>query len=673
MPGARVDKIRLRLDGAVSLRIGRDGSLVAETGNGEIRMTPPTAYQERNGIRSPVAATYVLRGRGYGFRLSDYDGSLPLVIDPFFQVTYLGGSLEDRAFGIVVRSTSGEVLVAGYTCSSDFPGVIAGAQAALSGTSDAFVGRLNPTLTSLLQATYLGGGKDEAIIAVALHPSSGEVLVAGVTTSTDFPGTSGGAQPAYGGGTERDGFVARLDPTLTTLLQATYVGGSNDDIINALAIHPSSGEVVVAGATGSTDLLGTSAGAQPEHGGGFDDGFVARLDSQLTTLLRATYLGGTGNDLIYGIGVHPSTGEVIVAGYTSSKDFPATSGGAQPGPGDNFYDDGFVARFDSTLATLFQATYLGGGNEDIIGAVAINPSSQEVLVAGYTSSTDFPGTAGGAQPGHAGGSYDGIVARLSPTLGTLLQTTYLGGGQVDAIGFIAVHPSTGEVLVAGSTSSLDFPGTSHGLQPEFGGGPQDGFVARLSPTLAALHGATYVGGTGADIVYAVAFQSPTGEVFASGATTSTDLPRTSGGAQPALGGGMDGFVARMTTDLAAPPNLSFYTLTPCRLADTRTTDPPALAAAAERVFTPGGKCGIPVTAQALSVNVTITQATAAGHVRLYPAGATRPLVSTVNYSLGQTRAGNAILKLGDGGAFTAFCGQASGTVQFIVDVNGYFQ
>lgn len=126
---------------------------------------------------------------------------------------------------------------------------------------------------------------------------------------------------------------------------------------------------------------------------------------------------------------------------------------------------------------------------------------------------------------------------------------------------------------------------------------------------------------------------------------------------------------------AAP--LSLYTVTPCRLVDTR--DPagplggPALAASSNRSFTAAGQCGVPVTAKAVSVNVTVTQATAAGDLRLYPGGTSAPFTSVINYGAGQTRANNAIAALGAAGDLAVQSDQTSGTVHLIVDVTGYFQ
>jgi hypothetical protein len=121
----------------------------------------------------------------------------------------------------------------------------------------------------------------------------------------------------------------------------------------------------------------------------------------------------------------------------------------------------------------------------------------------------------------------------------------------------------------------------------------------------------------------------------------------------------------------------FFTLTPCRVLDTRNPvgplGGPALAANADRVFTVTGQCGIPVDAKTISVNVTATQPTAAGDLRLYAAGGFLPVSTTITYKAGQTQANNAVAAIGTSGGVAVHCDQPSGTVQFILDVNGYFK
>jgi uncharacterized repeat protein (TIGR02543 family) len=554
-PGADPSKIQVQVDGTKGLKLSKDGEIIIQTGLGDLKLSKPIAWQEKDGKKLPVEVSYKLIGKNrYSFEVAKADPSLPLVIDPILQSTYLGGSNDDWANTLAVHPATGEVYVAGLTWSANFPNTAGGAQASFGGFVDAFVARLNATLTSNLQSTYLGGTGDDEAHALAIA-SSGEVYVAGWTRSTNFPNTSGGAQASNAG--FYDAFVARLSADLTSNLQSTYLGGTGYDAAHALAIA-SSGEVYVAGVTNSTNFPNTSGGAQASKGGG-DDAFVARLSADLTSNLQSTYLGGGGggpgfgDDWAFALAVHPATGEVYVAGKTSSTNFPNTAGGAQASY--SVLTDAFVARLSADLTSNPQSTYLGGGAFDEAHALAI-ASSGEVYVAGATGSTNFPNTSGGAQASNGGGLREAFVARLNASLTSNPQSTYLGGSNDDWANTLAVHPATGEVYVAGWTRSTDFPNTSGGAQGSNGGG-SDAFVARLNATLTSNLQSTYLGGTGYDAAHALAIAS-SGEVYVAGVTGSTDFPNTSGGAQASNGGGDDAFVARLTADLAA--GASSYTL-----------------------------------------------------------------------------------------------------------------
>jgi hypothetical protein len=120
---------------------------------------------------------------------------------------------------------------------------------------------------------------------------------------------------------------------------------------------------------------------------------------------------------------------------------------------------------------------------------------------------------------------------------------------------------------------------------------------------------------------------------------------------------------------------SFYTVTPCRVFDSRDPGrggPAPFAAGSQNAVTVAGHCGVPTTAQAVSLNVTVTAPTAQGHLRLFPGGAALPLVSTLNYVAGQTRANNAITPLSTSGELAVYVSQGGGSVHVIIDVNGYF-
>ena len=301
-PRQDATQINIQLAGAARLEIGDQGELIAHTGNGPVTFTAPIAFQENSsGERTPVAVAYALnlaanstnpthathaKPASYSFRLGDYDRSQPLVIDP------------------------------------------------------------------LLRSTYLGAAGADYATALAIHPATGSVYAAGYTSSatTTFPGVSGGAQGSSGGGSY-DAFVSRFSADLTTLIKSTYLGAAGDDRANALAIHPASGEVYVAGITSSATITfpGVSGGAQGSSGGGFFNAFVSRFSADLTTLLKSTYLGAAGDDRANALAIHPATGEVYVAGFTSSLNttFPGVGGGAQGSSGGGY--DAFVSRFSADL------------------------------------------------------------------------------------------------------------------------------------------------------------------------------------------------------------------------------------------------------------------------------------------------------------------------------------
>ncbi|MBI5282049.1 MAG: DUF11 domain-containing protein, partial [Candidatus Solibacter usitatus] len=551
-PGADPDRIRLAIQGAEDIRLDAQGNLVLATAQGELLQKVPIVYQEIEGKRVPVEGRYVLHANHeVGFQVAAYDVERTLVIDPILQSTYLGGSADDQAFALTIHPTTGDVYVGGYTTSSDFPGVTGGADTTFAGADEGYVARLNAGLTTLIQATYLGGSNAIQIVnvdvvrSIAIHPLTGDVYIAGYTNTVDFPGTTGGAQPAA---TDSVGaFVARLNAGLTTLTQATHLTGSRTDYATALAIHPISGDVYVAGLTESNDFPGIAGGADTTFGG-TQEAFVARLNNSLTSLTQATLLGGSNSaEQATALAIHPVTGDIYVSGETNSSDFPGILGGADATFGGT--QEAFVVRLNSALTSLTQATFLGGSASlDRAFALAIHPVTGDVYVAGETDSSDFPGIAGGADTSFV--LREAFVARLNSTLTTLTQATFLGGSAFDSAYALAIHPVSGDVYVAGSTQSTNFPGIAGGADTTFVG-TQEGYVTRLNSALTSLTQATYLGGSNLDPAFALAIHPVSGEVYAAGATVSNDFPGIAGGAQTAFGGIQDAFITRITPDLLA--------------------------------------------------------------------------------------------------------------------------
>lgn len=200
-----------------------------------------------------------------------------------------------------------------------------------------------------------------------------------------------------------------------------------------------------------------------------------------------------------------------------------------------------------------------------------------------------------------------------------------------------------------------------------------GFGPTGGGTLLTISGANFVAGATISIGGAAA----TGVTIVNSTTVRATAPAHAAGAVSVVVTNPDLQSATASNAFSYNSGTGFYTLTPCRVLDTRTSPgplgAPALTASANRSFVITGSCGVPATARSVSANVTVTGATAGGFVTVFPGGTPVPIVSMVDYSTGQTRANSAILSLGSAGDVTVRCGQASGTANFLIDVNGYFQ
>ena len=236
-------------------------------------------------------------------------------------------------------------------------------------------------------------------------------------------------------------------------------------------------------------------------------------------LSYSTYLGGSGIDYGKSIAVD-ATGAVYVSGTTLSTDFP-TMNAMQPGRNGSGYDV-YVAKLTPDGLALVYATYLGGSNHDVAANIAID-SAGAAYVSAQTFSVDFP-TVNALQPGKKGGenrTTDAVVAKLSADGSRLIYSTYLGGSK-DETGVDVAVDLAGAAYVAGTTESPDFPETN-ALQPRPGGDIQNVFVTKLAPDGSALLYSTYLGGTDADGVAAIAVDS-LGAAYIVGNTTSIDFP-----------------------------------------------------------------------------------------------------------------------------------------------------
>jgi hypothetical protein len=425
---------------------------------------------------------------------STFGGGLDILTDAFVTKlnvkgtalvysTYLGGRGDDVGNAIAVDA-NGAAYIAGWTSSGNFPTLHA-FDTSFNGGHDAFLTKLGPTggLSSDQDlSTYFGGSLDEEANSIAVD-ADGAAYITGVVTSTDLPLNSAIDTSQNGG---QDAFVAKLQLTvyligdvrliLTRDVYSTYLGGSGDDVGNAIAVDDD-GAAYVTGSTVSNNFP-THAAFDATYNGNpgapRTDAFVTKLGVTGATLTYSTYLGAGGDDVGNAI-VVDSTHAAYVTGLTGSNNFPLVAAFDSSLGG----EDAFVTKLSPAGNTLVFSTFLGGGDTDEGRGIALD-SDRNVYVTGSTQSSNFPIFAAFDETFN-GGFQDVFVTKFDASGGSLVYSTFIGGADRDEGRAIAVNASTRAAFVAGNTLSRNFP-TSHPFDQTFNDlGPSggDAFVLQL--------------------------------------------------------------------------------------------------------------------------------------------------------------------------------------------------
>lgn len=556
--GADPSAIAFRFgDGETPPTVDAGGDLVARTSEGEFRQHRPILYQEVEGRRSPVEGSFVVASDGLvGFQVGAYDTSRTLVIDPTLAYsTFLGSDGDDVAWSIAADA-SGNLYITGNTSSAGFPttpGSYKPTNPEPGGLySHVFVAKLNPAGSQLIYSTYVGGDKDDYGNGIAID-NQGNAYVAGATRSgKKFPTTTGAyktqPEPQRPAGSWTDAFVLKLNAQGSALVYSTLLGGRLTNVARAIGVDVQ-GYACVTGYTGSWDFPVVNAfqgGPASDY-----DSFVVRLNPQGTGVAYSTFLGGSDIDSAFALTVDV-TGNAYLAGETYSHDFPTVA--QYQGQNNSLFGgtDGFISIVAPTGALLY-STYLGGDDDDTIGAIALSPNGT-ICVTGSTFSTTFPTTAGALNRNPpASDEEDAFVTRFDPSRLSLSFSTYLGGNDNDGGYGIAVD-SVGNIYVSGTTESTNFPTKSAIQATHAGRGDSllgDGFITKLASTGNSLVYSTFLGGGGDDVALGIAVPT-TGVAYVSGFTTSLNFPKTSGAFHTSNGGGQDGFLAKITDVGNAP-------------------------------------------------------------------------------------------------------------------------
>ncbi len=506
--GANAAAIRLQYSGRVRMRVEASGDLLLEVPGGAFREHAPRAYALKGAVRTPVAARFRIAGPGEArFEIGKYDSGSTLVIDPTLSYsTFLGGSGHSSASS-VTTDRAGNVYVAGWTESLNFP--VTGGLPRGYGV-DGFVAKFTAA-NALAYCTYIGGSGDDRVTGVAVD-AAGEAIVVGATTSTDLPVVSALEGSLRG---SKDAFVAKLNSAGSALSFSTYLGGSGADDAAAVALD-GAGNIYVTGDTSSTDF--PVVGAFQPHLAGQQNCYVTKLNSAGRAMVYSTFLGGSNSDTAAAIAVD-SSGNAYIAGSTLSSNFPVQAAILSANPGQQ---SGFVAKLNSIGSALIYSTYLGGSGGTTITPEAATgiavDNTGAAYVTGVTSSTNFPVV--NAYQGSSSGGTHAFVAAINPAGGSLAFSTYFGGSSRDWATSIAVN---GALYIGGYTASLDFP-TLNAVQSA-NAGSYDAFFARFTTTGTLVH-SSYLGGGNIDSTDAIAVDQ-FGNIILAGHTLSSNFPLVS--------------------------------------------------------------------------------------------------------------------------------------------------
>jgi len=461
--------------------------------------------------------------------------------------TYLGGTSGDVGYAIALDS-SDNAYVTGYTHSTNFPTTPGAFQTTLGADQGGFVSKLNPTGTALVYSTYLGGSTTDTTPCEACGTdiavdSGGNAYVVGLTAESNFPVTPGAFQTTFmSSANGHDAFLAKLNPSGTGLVFATYLGGTGDDGATGVAVD-AAGNTWIKGNTKSTNFPVTPGAFQLQNSGAYDF-FLSEIDPTGSLLLYSTYLGGSGTEYV---GATRSLAidtqlppNVYLTGYTNSTNFPVSTGAFQTKNGG--LQDGSVTKFAPSPNLGLSSAALSFGNQN--DGTTSAPQTITVTNTGNENLTVTNVSITGANNNDFGETNTCTTASVAPQSTCTINVTFtpsISGNETASVSITDNAPASPQLVsltgfgvgsgpaVQLSATSLTFPVTVVGTQSK----PQTVTLTNAgNSTLTITQIAASVGftetntcgtsvGVGASCTITITFK-PTMPNAATGAVTITD-------------------------------------------------------------------------------------------------------------------------------------------------------
>lgn len=405
------------------------------------------------------------------------------------------------------------------------------------------VGDYDPSLPLIIDpylsyATFIGQNGNDFVNGVTADDTGNMFLVG--SSNGSFPITPGVYRTSpYG---SSDVFVTKMNGNGTGLVYSTYLGGGSADYATG-AVADASGNLVIAGATDSTNFAVT-AGAYDTSANGGRDAFVAKLNASGTGLIFSTYLGGSGLDEAPALALDGS-GNVYLTASTESSNFPTTVGAYDRTFGGN--SDAYAVKLNSIGTGMVYGTFIGGSGWESSGDIAVDSSGNAYIVGGAGASDVMPTTAG-AYDTSRNGDTDAYLIKLNSAGSGLIYGTFLGGTRFDGIHSVIVDAS-GNAIVAGQTVSTDFPTTAGAYDRTHNspdGSTSDAFIAKFNSSGNGLLFSTFLGGNDQEQSLNLDTDE-SGNLYVIGESYSSNLPVTPGAIDTSYNSGIDIFAFKLNS------------------------------------------------------------------------------------------------------------------------------
>ncbi|MFZ1825469.1 MAG: PKD domain-containing protein [Chitinophagales bacterium] len=446
-PGANANQIQLQYEGVNNLRI-ENGNLVYDISFTQQIETKPVAWQIIEGEKIYIPCNYQITNNIVSFIFPEgYNSEYTLTIDPELIFGSYTSSTTDNWGYTATYDLEGNLYGGGIAIGTGYPTTVGAYDITFAGGPgfygcDAGITKFSSDGSSLLWSTYLGGTGNDLPHSLIVN-SIGELLIYGSTGSSNFPSTTGAFDEDYNGGsavtvttvlefTGVDIFIAKLSADGSSLNASTFIGGSNNDGFNvATATYYNYGDhargevivdaddnVYIASSTNSDDFPVT-AGSFDDDYGGTQDAIVLKMNSDLSSIIWATYLGGTSADGGYSLKLQ-SDGNIVVTGGTASSNFPVTDGAWDETFGGIV--DAFVAILNPTGSSLIASTFAGTSQYDQSYFIETD-IDDHIYITGQTRgdwevSDDVYFNSGGSQ----------FITKLSSDLSSVIFSTRFGSG-----------------------------------------------------------------------------------------------------------------------------------------------------------------------------------------------------------------------------------------------------